>query len=200
MDSCSSQEGLCSGMGVVYSLTLLTVCFCSMQIPRQEAAQPNVEDGFVMCRCVQGRKRYLDIRLPTFVRDTQPVLGDGRSVWFNFTDNLYLFKEVSASGIHADSHTGSAAAGGRGRAPARWTRRGAPWLRAELEAKSRGDLRKLCAKLGLSLHRDGALLRTDQLLESIVDSFASQEGWIQGMGVVQSSTCIQSVFVEVGVG
>ena len=80
------------GMGVVYTLTLLTVCFCSMQIPRQEAAQPNVEDGFVMCRCVQGRKRYLDIRLPTFVRDTQPVLGDGRSVWFNFGDNLYLFK------------------------------------------------------------------------------------------------------------
>ena len=65
---------------------------------------------------------------------------------------------------------------------------GAPWLRAELEAKSRGDLRKLCAKLGLSLRRDGALLRKDQLLESIVDSFASQEGWSQGMGVVQSST------------
>ena len=66
---------------------------------------------------------------------------------------------------------------------------GAPWLRAELEAKNRGDLRKLCAKLGLSLRRDGALLRKDQLLESIVDSFASQEGWTsQGMGVVQSST------------
>ena len=58
---------------------------------------------------------------------------------------------------------------------------GAPWLRTELEAKSYTDLRKLCAKLGLSQRRDGATLRKDQLLES---SFASQEGWSQGMGVV----------------
>ena len=64
-----------SGMGVVYSLTFLIVCFCSsrwlllvpMQIPTQEAAQPNAEDGFGICRCVRGRKRYLDLRLPTFI-------------------------------------------------------------------------------------------------------------------------------------
>ena len=48
--------------------------------------------------------------------------------------------------------------------------------RAELEAKCKVDLRKLCAKLGLSQQRNGANLRKDQLLDSIVDSF-SQEGW-----------------------
>ena len=65
---------------------------------------------------------------------------------------------------------------------------GVPWLLAELQAKSYADLRKLCAKLGLPQRRDGATLRKDQLLESIVDSFSSQEGWSQGMGVVYSST------------
>ena len=64
---------------------------------------------------------------------------------------------------------------------------GAPWLHAELQAKSYADLRKLCAKLGLAQFRDGAALRKEQLLESIVDSFASQEGWSQGMGVVYVS-------------
>ena len=34
----------------------------------QEAAQPNVEDGFVMCRCIRPRKRHLDIRLSIFVK------------------------------------------------------------------------------------------------------------------------------------
>ena len=53
---------------------------------------------------------------------------------------------------------------------------GAPWLRAELEAKSCADLRKLCAKFGVAQRRGGATLRSDQPLESIVDSFSSQEG------------------------
>ena len=39
-----------------------------MSIPLQEAAQPNVEDGFVICSSIRVRKRYLDIRLPTFVK------------------------------------------------------------------------------------------------------------------------------------
>ena len=76
---------------------------------------------------------------------------------------------------------------------------GAAWLRAELEAKSAADLRKLCAKLGLAQRRDGANLRKDQLLDSIVDSFSSQEGWSQGMGVMYSSTLLQSVFAQIGV-
>ena len=104
--------------------------------------------------------------------------------------NLLLFKQVCASGIHANSHTGSGAAGARGTAPAG----GAPWLRAELEAKSAADLRKLCAKLGLSRRRDGAELRKGQLLDSIVDSFSSQEGWSQGMGVVYGSTLLTIFF------
>ena len=54
---------------------------------------------------------------------------------------------------------------------------GAPWLRAELEAKRKADLRKLRAKLGQPQQRDGATLRKDQPLETIVDSFSSQEGW-----------------------
>ena len=54
---------------------------------------------------------------------------------------------------------------------------GAAWLRAELQAKNRGALQKLCAQLGLPQKHDGATLRKDQLLESIVDSFSSQEGW-----------------------
>ena len=65
-----------------------------MQIPTREAAHPNVEDGVVICRCVRGRKRYLDIRLPTFVRDTEPVLRDGRSVQLNFVENLFSFVPI----------------------------------------------------------------------------------------------------------
>ena len=63
---------------------------------------------------------------------------------------------------------------------------GAAWLRTELEAKSTSDLRQLCAMLGLPQKRDGRNLRKEQLLESIVESLSSQEGWSQGMGVVYS--------------
>ena len=52
---------------------------------------------------------------------------------------------------------------------------GAAWLRTELEAKNRADLRRLCALLGLPQKRDGAALLKEQLLEAIVDSFSSQE-------------------------
>ena len=65
---------------------------------------------------------------------------------------------------------------------------GAAWLRAELGAKSASDLRQLCALLGLPQQRDGTTLRKEQLLESIVDSFSSQEGWSQGMGVERCLT------------
>ena len=65
---------------------------------------------------------------------------------------------------------------------------GAAWLRTELEAKSTSDLRQLCAKLELPQQRDGRTLRKEQLLESIVDCFSSQEGWSKGMGVVFSVT------------
>ena len=60
---------------------------------------------------------------------------------------------------------------------------GAAWLRIELEAKNNTDLRQLCAKLEVPQQRDGRTLRKEQLLESIVESFSSQEGWSQGMGV-----------------
>ena len=60
---------------------------------------------------------------------------------------------------------------------------GAAWLRTELEAKSTSDLRQLCAKLEVPQRRDGRTLRKEQLLESIVDCFSSQEGWSEGMGV-----------------
>ena len=66
------------------------------------------------------------------------------------------------------------------------------------DAKSRADLRQLCALLGLPQKRDGTALRKEQLLESIVDSFSSQEGWSQGMGVERCSTLRTSVLVEVG--
>ena len=65
---------------------------------------------------------------------------------------------------------------------------GAAWLRAELEAKNYIDLRRLCAELGLPQKRDGAALRKGQLLEAIVESFSSQEGWSQGMGVERCLT------------
>ena len=55
--------------------------------------------------------------------------------------------------------------------------------RTEFEAKNRADLPQLCSLLELPQQRDGAALRKEQLLESIVDSFSSQEGWSQGMGV-----------------
>ena len=60
---------------------------------------------------------------------------------------------------------------------------GAAWLRTELEAKSTSDVRQLCAKLEVPQRRDGRTLRKEELLESIVESFSSQEGWSQGMGV-----------------
>ena len=65
---------------------------------------------------------------------------------------------------------------------------GAAWLRTELEAKSTSDLRQLCAKLEVPQRRDGRTLRKEQLLESIVESFSSQEGWSQGMGVERCLT------------
>ena len=65
---------------------------------------------------------------------------------------------------------------------------GAAWLRAELEPKSRADLRRLCAELGLPQKRDGAALRKEQLLEAIVENFSSQEGRSQGMGVERCLT------------
>ena len=65
---------------------------------------------------------------------------------------------------------------------------GAAWLRTELEAKSTSDLRQLCAKLEVPQRRDGRTLRKEQLLESIVDCFSSQEGWSQGMGVERCLT------------
>ena len=65
---------------------------------------------------------------------------------------------------------------------------GAAWLRTELEAKNYTDLRRLCAMLGLPQRRDGRTLRKEQLLESIVDCFSSQEGWSQGMGVERCLT------------
>ena len=65
---------------------------------------------------------------------------------------------------------------------------GAAWLRTELEAKSTSDLRQLCAKLEVPQQRDGRTLRKEQLLESIVESFSSQEGWSQGMGVERCLT------------
>ena len=65
---------------------------------------------------------------------------------------------------------------------------GAAWLRAELEPKSRADLRRLCAELGLPQKRDGAALRKEQLLEAIVENFSSQEGRSQGMGVERRLT------------
>ena len=61
-------------------------------------------------------------------------------------------------------------------------------MRTELEAKSTSELRQLCAMLGLPQRRDGRTLRKEQLLESIVDCFSSQEGWSKGMGVVFSAT------------
>ena len=64
---------------------------------------------------------------------------------------------------------------------------GAAWLRTELEAKNRADLRRLCALLGLPQQRDGTALRKEQLLEAVVDSFSSQEGWSKGMVVVFSA-------------
>ena len=60
---------------------------------------------------------------------------------------------------------------------------GAAWLRTELEAKNYTDLRRLCAMLGLPQRRDGGTLGKEQLLESIVDCFSSQEGWSKGMGI-----------------
>ena len=141
-------------------------------------------DGFV----IRGRKRYVDIRFTSFVGDTQPVLGDGRSVLFNFVENLFSFcsnrclllvsmqiPRPEAGQQEPEVRDGH----GEG---------GAVWLRAELEAKSRADLRKLCAKLELPQWRDGATLRKEQLLEPMVDSFSSQEGWSQGMGVERCST------------
>ena len=65
---------------------------------------------------------------------------------------------------------------------------GAAWLRTELEAKNRADLRRLCALLELPQKRDGAALLKEQLLEAIVDSFSSQEGWSQGMRVERCLT------------
>ena len=78
---------------------------------------------------------------------------------------------------------------------------GAAWLRTELEAKSTSDVRRLCAMLEVPQQRDGRTLRKEQLLESIVDSFSSQEGWSRGTGaesLVQLGA--QAVCVEVGVG
>ena len=49
-------------------------------------------------------------------------------------------------------------------------------------------LRQLCAKLEVLQRRDGRTLRKEQLLESIVDCFSSQEGWSQGMGVERCLT------------
>ena len=65
---------------------------------------------------------------------------------------------------------------------------GAAWLRTELEAKNYTNLRRLCAMLGLPQKRDGRNLRKEQLLESIVESLSSQEGWSQGMGVERCLT------------
>ena len=60
---------------------------------------------------------------------------------------------------------------------------GAAWLRTELEAKNYTDLRRLCAMLGLPQRCDGGTPRKEQMLESIVDCFSSQEGWSKGMGI-----------------
>ena len=57
---------------------------------------------------------------------------------------------------------------------------GAAWLRTELEAKNRADLRRLCALLGLPQQRDGTALRKEQLLEAVVDSFSSRSSWGAG--------------------
>ena len=45
-----------------------------MQIPMQEAEQPNLEDGFVLCGCVRGRKRYLGNPVPPKINTGPPPI------------------------------------------------------------------------------------------------------------------------------